>query len=114
MTPKVYNQHHRNAPSDAIFVGRPSIFGNPFVVSRTRTRTEAVELYEKYLLDKPSLLDMVKVELQGKNLICFCAPLSCHADVLLKYANEALEWAEWSKSLDSQLLSKQPPKEDNV
>lgn len=27
-------------------------------------------------------------ELKGKNLICWCAPLECHADILLRLANE--------------------------
>jgi hypothetical protein len=29
----------------------------------------------------------IKRELKGKDLICFCAPKPCHADVLLEIAN---------------------------
>jgi hypothetical protein len=31
---------------------------------------------------------MVEVKrLKGKDLVCWCAPLACHGDVILKYAN---------------------------
>ena len=32
-------------------------------------------------------IDEIKA-LRGKDLVCWCAPQRCHADVLLKYANE--------------------------
>jgi len=30
-------------------------------------------------------------ELRGKDLICWCAPLPCHADILLELANQEAE-----------------------
>lgn len=30
---------------------------------------------------------LIKKELKGKDLVCWCAPLPCHADVLLELAN---------------------------
>lgn len=85
--PKVYNRHHRNDPDDAIYIGRPSNWGNPFVIEVGRTRAEAVAMFETYLLSQPDLIDSVREELRGKDLVCFCAPHACHGDVLLRIAN---------------------------
>ena len=31
--------------------------------------------------------DAIRKELKGKDLVCWCAPKSCHADILLEIAN---------------------------
>lgn len=50
-------------------------------------RGEAVLLYEEYLDSRPDLLaDLPK--LRGRDLICWCAPRACHADILLRRANQ--------------------------
>ncbi len=65
-----------------VYVGRPSCYGNPFRLSQY-SRGEAIARFEiyarrnKYLIDKLHLLD-------GKFLVCSCAPLYCHAFVLKK------------------------------
>lgn len=93
-------------PEGAVYVGRPSRWGNPFSVGdplskhfndpsvlgrRVRDRAHAVELYElhtgpmgNYELDD----DEIRSELGGKDLACWC-PLDqpCHAGVLLRRAN---------------------------
>lgn len=72
----------------AVFVGRPTRWGNPFTV-RNIGLQRALELYEEWVLNKmkedPSFLSPLK----GKDLVCYC-PLnrSCHADILLKLANK--------------------------
>ncbi len=92
MIPRVLNKH-RLGPGDeaalapdSVFVGRPSKWGNPFKIGPDGTRDEVIAKYRDYLLDRPDLIAQ-RNELRGKNLICFCAPLACHADVLLKLAN---------------------------
>ena len=89
--PKVYNKHHKNAPKDAVYVGRPSKWGNPFIVGKHGTREECVEGYRKWLTHHENagfkLWADAEVELKGKNLVCWCAPKPCHADVLLELAN---------------------------
>lgn len=88
--PKVYNHYHQNAPRGTVNVGRPSKFGNPFIVGVHGSRNEVVDMYEQWL-DRPAQTDLreaVKRELKGKNLLCFCAPKKCHADILLRIANE--------------------------
>lgn len=61
----------------------------------SRTREQAVQLYEMYLDQlNPELADEARVELKGKDLVCYCAPKPCHADVLLRIANEEANESE--------------------
>ena len=76
----------RGEPYD-VYVGRPSKFGNPFVIGRDGNREDVVRKFEEYLLANPELLEAVRRELRGKRLGCFCAPQRCHAHVLAWYAN---------------------------
>ena len=90
--PKVYNQRKRleSKPLDAVYVGRGrgSRWGNPFREGVDGTREEAITKFETYAIKRlerePNWLDPLK----GKDLICWCAPKSCHADVLLRLANK--------------------------
>lgn len=92
MTPQVWNRRDRNVPPGAIYVGRPTKWGNPHNIGRcnrcqeSHTREEALRLYEASF--PQGFSDAVRAELHGLDLICWCAPLPCHADVLLKIANE--------------------------
>lgn len=89
-------------PKGAIYVGRPSKYGNPMHVGMFRgfTRADAVEHFERWLngdvhinvpqgpLHGKKLAADAKVELRGKDLACWCSlSEKCHADVLLKLAN---------------------------
>jgi len=79
--------HHKRERCD-VYVGRPSRFGNPYSIFRHGSREEVIEKYRAYVLDSPTLLKTIKRTLRGKVLGCWCAPLPCHADVLLEIANE--------------------------
>ena len=71
-------------------VDRGSRWGNPFVLDDDGTRDEVIEAYkDHYLPYKPSLRTRIG-ELRGKLLACWCAPESCHGDVLAELANR---WA---------------------
>ena len=95
--PTVYNKRHNDAPNDAIYVGRPTKWGNQFKIGdphpqsdtgKTKmTRNDVVEWYRYYLHHTPELLAAAKSELRGKDLVCWCAPEACHADVLMEIAN---------------------------
>lgn len=86
-TPMVYNRHMGNEPEDAIYVGRPSIWGNPFTARSEVQRNKVCDQFEEYamtkLLQDPEWLR----PLQGKSLVCWCAPKRCHADTLYRLAN---------------------------
>lgn len=87
--PKVHNKYHKTAPPNAVYIGRGSPYGNPFVIGKHGDRDDVCDKYEAMLLNTPTLLAKVKVELKGKDLVCFCAPKRCHGDTLLRIANEA-------------------------
>lgn len=83
--PKVWNKRDPNVPKDAVYVGRPTKWGNPFVIGRDGTREETIQKYRgtiTLIVERAA-----KLELKGKHLVCWCAPKPCHADVLLEIAN---------------------------
>ena len=88
-------------PPGAVYVGRPSIWGNPFKVSNgdcshpdcgpgshpPTTRADAVDAFKRWLT--PEFRASVVKELRGKDLACWCPVdgLPCNGDVLLEIAN---------------------------
>jgi hypothetical protein len=71
-----------------VYIGRPSKWGNPFVVGKHGTREQVIERYERWLLGNDALMAALP-ELRGKVLGCWCAPRACHGDVLVGLANAA-------------------------
>lgn len=97
-------------PEGAVYVGRPSRWGNPYIVIQDggfmwvepegghvvcstdregnlrERRAEAVRLFRERWA--PLHIEAIRAELAGKDLACWC-PLDapCHADVLLELAN---------------------------
>lgn len=90
-SPKVFNKYHGNAPADAVYIGRGSSYGNPFVIGKDGDRAEVIQKFKTYLLADEKLLALVKSELKGKHLLCFCKPNACHGDVILIIANPELD-----------------------
>jgi hypothetical protein len=95
--PRVVNKHWTQSwGDDAVYIGRPSKWGNPFTheerlasaqgLTLVESRDDAVEAYRRYILDTPELMDALG-ELSGKDLVCWCKPAACHGDVLLELAN---------------------------
>ena len=91
--PKVWNRRDPACPKGAVYVGRPSKWGNPFshlpksiARYRVKTRDESITAYRHMLLNAPHLLKDLP-ELKGKDLVCWCAPAPCHADILVELAN---------------------------
>jgi Domain of unknown function (DUF4326) len=92
---RVLNKHHGAMPPTAIYIGRGSRWGNPFRIGPNGDRSAVIRKYEHWLADQPHLLRVLD-ELRGRDLICFCSPLSCHGDLLLRLANttrdERIAW----------------------
>lgn len=84
--------HCKRSPHD-VYIGRPSIWGNPFVIGRDGSRAEVIAKYEAWLGKQPKLLAKLS-ELRGKVLGCWCSPEACHGDVLARLANAQKERAE--------------------
>ena len=92
MSPKVWNKRNPNCPKDAVYVGRPSKWGNPFKITGSGIevidRESAIKSYRKWLECRLAVEPDFIVPLRGKDLVCWCAPKPCHADVLLELANK--------------------------
>ena len=87
-TPRVLNKRRGPMPPGSIYIGRPTKWGNPFVIGRDGTRAEVVAKHRAWICDQPELIAALP-ELRGRSLVCFCAPAPCHGDVLLELANAA-------------------------
>lgn len=48
-----------------------------------------MEAYEKWVKhpDRAILYYQIREKLAGKDLVCYCKPKACHADILLEIAN---------------------------
>lgn len=92
-------------PEGAVYVGRPTKWGNPFVVGKpsaflgggkVQDQRHAFVLYRSLALDNAALVTAAQAELRGHDLACWCevslypSDGSCHADVLLEIANGPL------------------------
>jgi len=88
MGSRVWNIRDPNRPADCVRVDRRTRFGNPYVLGKDGDRGQVIEKFEQYLRSNEELLRAVKQELRGKNVACWCAPMACHGDVLVKCADE--------------------------
>ena len=86
--PKVYNKKEKNYPSDAVYIGRGSPYGNPFVVGKDGDRDQVCDKYEAIIEADPIRKSRIIEALRGKDLVCWCAPLRCHGDYLLRISND--------------------------
>jgi len=98
----------RNFDGEGLYIGRPTIFGNPFshsiatkaefVVS---SRKEAVEKYGEWIREqyglggeiKTTIDKLVEFYLDGREItfICWCKPALCHGDILKDFVLELAE-----------------------
>lgn len=89
-------------PEGAVYVGRPTKWGNPLRSSAYAVIAHCLDDYRKYVngelqiaghyfgyIASETFKAQVRNHLRGKDLACWC-PLDkpCHADVLLEIANE--------------------------
>jgi hypothetical protein len=75
-----------------VYIGRPSKWGNPFVIGKDGTRADVISKYHTWLQTQPELLVALS-ELKDKILGCWCSPLPCHGDVLASLADQVHERA---------------------
>lgn len=89
-------QHKMVSPNGLpiVYVGRPTMWGNPFVVGEMTSDGKIVKdaemaagLYR--MLATVKFPSVIKQELKEKNLACWCKiGHPCHADILLEIANQ--------------------------
>ncbi len=79
------------APFD-VYIGRGSMWGNPYPITNTSDRATVIAKYRIYLNGQLNHGDVTIADLQalnGKTLGCFCKPQPCHGDIIVK----AVAWA---------------------
>ena len=91
--PRILNKHVHGIPTGARFIGRGSIWGNPYVIGPNGTRPEVVASHKAWLLRRPLLLARID-ELCGHDLVCFCSERLCHGNTLRDLANRPLLQAD--------------------
>src|SRR5687768_17066443 len=90
---------HVGAPGKLIYIGRAGkgqdgYFGNPHPIGyceqckTTHNREQCIEAYKQDFLlrmkNDPEFKQRI-LALKGHILLCFCAPLPCHGDVIAQY-----------------------------
>lgn len=85
--PRVFNKRYPY-PKGAVYIGRGSPYGNPFIIGKHGNRDEVCDKFEEMVESNPAMKKRFIKELKGKDLVCFCKPLRCHGDYLLRIANE--------------------------
>ena len=89
---KVLNKKDVGAEA-GVYIGRGSRWGNPFVIGKDGNREEVIAMYrdwawsQVYALKNVDNGDWLR-QLRDKDLVCFCAPLACHGDVLIEMIEE--------------------------
>jgi len=69
-----------------VYIGRGSIYGNPFIIGVHGTRKECIDQYKQLLIDNKNLMEEI-YKLEGKILGCYCKPKACHGDVICDILN---------------------------
>lgn len=88
-----------------LYIGRPSIHGNPYKIGRDGDRTEVLTKYRSYLFEecldsssklRKSIEDLERVTRdEDITLVCWCSPEACHGDIL-KYVLELIPEIGWA------------------
>ena len=90
MNRTVYNIYHKDAPSNAIYIGRArrgepkSEWGNPHWKEDKETN---IFRFRASVYTNADKLRNIRSKLKNKALVCFCYPKACHGDVLSHIAN---------------------------
>lgn len=81
----------------AVYVGRPTRFGNPYRVEEVSSHEEAVRLYRAWFRERvkdprflqalEALYERLKRE-KVLTLSCHCAPKPCHAEIVAEWLVE--------------------------
>ena len=84
---KVINKRS-TSDSQAISVDRGTSWGNPFIMKHERDREYVCDMFEQYAVWRLSIEPDWLAPLTGKSLACWCAPKRCHAETLMRLAND--------------------------
>jgi len=72
------NRRDKISPRTTTYIGRGSLYGNPFVIGTDGDRDSVCDQYEKEVLPTLNLLPLF-----GRNVVCYCSPARCHGDSII-------------------------------
>lgn len=88
---KIANIKNTIFSKDHVYIGRSSIYGNPFIIGKHGNRQEVIEKYKKLFIDRitndPAYKRQV-LSLKDKILVCHCKPLACHGDIIVEWLDK--------------------------
>ena len=93
----IYVVNKKSFEGESVYVGRPSVLGNPFVIGKDGDRDEVIRKYRLWLWEKvkargkvfAELVRIKKLAQEGDlRLSCWCYPKPCHSDVV----RSCIEW----------------------
>jgi hypothetical protein len=89
---------HCKRESYDIYIGRPSILGNPFTTKaksiakvKVDTKDESLASFEEYARDritKDPAFKKAILDCKDKTLGCWCAPRACHGHIIARLVEE--------------------------
>ena len=82
---QIVNKKQSNYDVD---IGRPSIWGNPYIIGRDGDRATVVAKYKEHFLGSFHLKQLATEKLKGKVLGCYCKPEACHGDIIVKFLED--------------------------
>jgi hypothetical protein len=80
--PKLLNKRFDFPTPGCVDIMRPGIWGNPFEVGKGYTREQAIAKHRSWMHSNKERLARLG-ELEGRDLMCCCAPKPCHGQNLL-------------------------------
>jgi hypothetical protein len=87
MTTVVHCKGNKTSHADYVYIGRPSPWGNPFIIGRDGDRDQVITKFNNWInISKDPHAQWIRdniEQLRGKTLGCWCKPHACHGDVYL-------------------------------
>mgnify|MGYP003481626288 CR=1 FL=1 len=100
MRPMIHVVNRKSYRGTSVYIGRPSVFGNPIIIGRDGDRDEVIRRYRCWLWTEiqrgtgsvwEELLRLCELARQGDLVLsCWCHPLPCHGGVI----RAALLWLQ--------------------
>lgn len=105
---QVVNKHIHKPTRNDFYIGRGSVLGNPYshlpgtlATVVVESREEAIEKYEHWIDQQMSnknkdvigalnAIATIVMQTGHVNLVCYCAPKSCHGDVIKEIVMQKL------------------------
>jgi hypothetical protein len=94
---------------EGIYIGRPSLLGNPFEIGMHGERVDVIRRYRRWLWDRileqgdvyAELKRLAKLAKRGDlTLICWCSPKPCHGSIVRR----SIEWLNSDEGAYSEML----------